>query len=85
MSDVQLTVNVPKELNDVRVALVQLIKDVRAGHSPAQIMGNLGLFLAAIDGIGKIPEEIKTELVQSLQLAGLFAADVMGALLTPQV
>lgn len=85
MTDVKIELQVPKELNDVRVALVQLVKDVRAGHSVAQILANLGIFLEAVNGIAQIPEEIKTELQGSLEVGALFASDVIGALLTPQI
>lgn len=85
MTNVKVEVQVPKELNDVRLAIVQLIKDVKAGHNASQILANLGLFLEAINGLANIPAEVKAELQGSLELAGLFAADVVGALLAPQV
>ncbi len=84
MTNVKVEVQVPKELNDVRLAIVQLIKDVKAGKNASQILANLGLFLEAVNGIANIPMEVQTELQGSLELAGLFAADVVGALLTPQ-
>jgi hypothetical protein len=85
MTDVKIELQVPKELNDVRVALVQLVKDVRAGHSVAQILANLGVFLEAVNGISEIPDEVKNELQGSLEVGALFASDVIGALLTPQI
>ena len=84
MSEVQLTVTVPKEVNDLRTALVTVIQDVKAGQNLVQMLSNLSVFVTAIAGVTAIPDDVKSDLTGSLQVAGLFAADVVGVLLAPK-
>lgn len=84
MNEVQITVNVPKEVNEMRIALVTVIKDVKQGKSLVEMLSNLSLFVTAIAGVEQIPAEFKADLTGSLQVAGLFAADVVGVLLAPK-
>lgn len=79
---VDVTVKVPKEFNDVRVALVELVKDVKAGKDVGTIAAeNLPTLLAAIAGADQIPTEFREELAKSTAAAGLLGGEVVGAFL----
>lgn len=78
---VPVTVQVPKELNDVRVALVELIKDVKAKKDVGLIAAeNLSLLLQAIAGADQIPDEVKSELQKSTVAMGLMGGEIVGAI-----
>lgn len=82
---VPLTLQVPKELNDVRVALVGIVDDIKAGKTAGEIAGeNLPALFAAIDNAGKIPEEAKEKIRESCALGGLMGGELLGVLLAPK-
>lgn len=81
---VDVQIKAPKELNDVRVALVGLIEDLKAKKSLEQIAaGNLFKLSEAVGGIDKIPAEFQEELAKSMAVTGLLGGQVAGALLAP--
>lgn len=52
----------PKELHDVKTAIVELVKDVKDKKDMGLIMGeNLPLLMNAFQGYEKLTEEIKSE------------------------
>jgi len=57
---VKVEINTPKELHDVVVAVVDLIKDFKDGKPVAEIViGSLEGFRLAVENSGKIPGELK--------------------------
>ena len=78
---VDVTFQAPKELNDVRVALVELVQLLKDKKDLTAILGKLSLFMAAVDGLAAIPQEFKEELKKSLESAGYFGGQLMGVLL----
>lgn len=79
---VSVTVQVPKELNDVRLALVSLLSDLKAKKDMTSIIGgNLKLLSDAIDNINQLDDEFRGKLKESLTGCGLTVGEVMGALL----
>lgn len=75
----EIKVEVPKELNDCLVMLVELVKDIKDKKELAVIVSeNLPNLIAAIDGAQKIPEELKGPGVY--KAAGLFAGEIVEAL-----
>ena len=74
-------VKVPKELNEVRKALVAVIGDIKQGKDVAEIAaGNFNLLVAAVGGIDQLDDEVKAELAASVAAAGLLTADIIGVL-----
>lgn len=83
---VPVTYQAPKELNDVRVCLVELIKDVKAGKSPAAIAAeNLPLLLTMMSGIDQLPTEVREELAKSCETGGHMGGELLAVLLSPKV
>jgi hypothetical protein len=81
---VTVSYKAPKELNDFRVALVALIEDLMAKKSISQIaLENVQNFWTAIQGIDKLPQELKSELHASLETIGHLGGCIAGCLLTP--
>lgn len=79
---VKVEVEVPKELNDVRVAVVSVVADIKAGKPLLEVAGgNLQKLNDAISGADKIPDELKAELAGSIALAGLMGGEVLAELL----
>lgn len=75
-------VECPKELNDVRKAVVAVVEDVKAGKDVGEIAtGNLQLLADAISGLDKIPDEISEDLSNSVKCLGLLGGDLAGILL----
>lgn len=79
MALVSLKVDVPKEMNDIRVFLVQLIADIKAKKSVAEIVGgSLGGLMAAIEGWDQLDDEAK--LKEAYNLYGVLLGDIAKAL-----
>lgn len=78
---VDINFKAPKELNDVRVALIELTQALKDGGGLAAVLGKLGLLMTAIDGLQTIPEEFKEELKKSLELSGFMGGELVGVLL----
>lgn len=75
MALVEETVLVPKEMQDVRVFLVQLMKDIKAKKGVAEIAaGSLGNLMAAVEGYDQLDDEAK--LSEAYNLYGLLVADI---------
>lgn len=82
MGLISVSVQVPKELNDVRVALLGVIESVKAGKDAAQIiLGNLEKLSEAIKNAQAIPDEFKANLKESAALSGLLGGEILGSLL----
>lgn len=68
-------VRLPKESQDVRVLLVELIKDIKEKKPIAQIASeNLENLMKAVEGFEKIPNEVKDE--SFYDLSALMASDI---------
>lgn len=81
MEKVKLELSVPKELNEACEAVVAIIKAIKAKKSIAEIATDvLPKAYAAIDGVDKIPGEVKEDLKGTIQLGGLLAADIVSVL-----
>lgn len=82
MDTVKIELDLPKELFEVKVAVVELLKDILAGKGLPELVGeNLSNLSKAVGGADKLDDEIKEDLAASLQCAGLFGADIVSALL----
>ena len=82
-------VKVPKELNDVRIAIAGLVKSIKKAKAdgfdlaidvPEVVMASYKNVVHAIEGVDKVPMEIRKELGASIVCAGLMGADVLEAL-----
>lgn len=85
MTKVTETVEVSKELNDVRKALVKVVKSSKeavadgfqAGQDiPAIAMASYQELLEALKGLNDVPAEFKEDLGASVRCAGLLAGDL---------
>ena len=83
------TVQVPKELNDVRVAIVKIVESSKkacedgfqAGQDiPAVVMASYQSLVLAIDGISKVKYEAKHAMGESIVCASLMGTDILKAL-----
>ena len=80
-----VSVKCPKELNDVRKAIVGIVEDVKAGKDLVLIAGeNLQALSDAIAGLEKIPGEVKDALPESVSRMGLMAGELVGILAGPR-
>ncbi len=78
---IPVTLQAPKELNDVRIALVDLISMIKAKKGVTEILGKLSEFMAAVDGASNIPTEFKDELKASVETVGYMGGQLVGVLL----
>lgn len=79
METVKKEINVPKELNDVGVFVVELIKDIKAKKGVTLIIGeNLTNLMTAVEGFDKLGAEAKS--AESFDFYALLAADIGKAL-----
>lgn len=70
-----------KELDDVFVLAIELVKDIRAKKSATVIAGeNLQNFINAVNAFDQIPEEAKNKLV-ALQTSGYRSGELAAAIL----
>lgn len=82
MEKVKVELELPKELHEACEAAVAIIKAIKAKKSIAEIATDvLPKAYAAIDGIDKVPAEVKEDLKGTIQVGGLLAADIVAALL----
>lgn len=78
----KIELQVPKELNDVRVALLGVIQSIVDKKDPATIiLGNLEKLSEAIKNVQAIPDEFRAQLKESLALSGLLGGELLGLLL----
>ena len=78
---VDVTFQAPKELNDVRVALIDLVQLLKDKKGLADILAKLGEFTAAVEGIQNVPQDFKDELKKSFETTGYFGGQLVGVLL----
>lgn len=79
---VDINCKVPKEMNDVKVFVVELLKDMKAGKDAASILSeNLANGYKAIEGASNIPVEAKQAAKESAVLAGHMGAEILGVFL----
>lgn len=79
MELVKLEIEVPKEMNDVRLFLVQLVNDIVAKKGVTEIIASsLPSLITAVDGFQKLSEEAKAK--EAYNLYGLLAADLAKSL-----
>jgi hypothetical protein len=82
---VNVNLSVPKELNDVRVALLAVVSDLLAGKDAAAVvLGNIQNLSEAIGNAQAIPEEFKQNLKESAALSGLMGGELIGLVLAPK-
>lgn len=82
MELVDVSYKAPKELNDVRVALVAVIEDLKAGKDLLTVGAeNLALLSTAVAGVGNLPAEVKAELKESSECIGHMVGEIAGVLL----
>lgn len=79
MALVEVKLNVPKEMNDIRLFLVQLVVDLKAKKPMAELIaGSLAGLMAAVEGYEQLGDEAK--LAEAYNLYALLAADIAKAL-----
>lgn len=79
MEVVKKEIEVPKELNEVAVFVVELLKDIMAKKDIAAISAeNLPNLMAAVNGFEAMKEELKDEKV--FDLAALMVSDIVKVL-----
>jgi hypothetical protein len=79
MDLVKKEVSVPKELNEVGVFIVELLKDIKAKKGVTLIIGeNLTNLMTAVEGFDKLGDEVKS--VESYDFYALLASDIAKAL-----
>jgi hypothetical protein len=79
MANVKIELEVPKEMDDVRKFLVQLVADIKNKKPIAELVaGSLPGLIAAVDGYDQIDDEAKTK--EAYNLYGLLASDIAKAL-----
>jgi hypothetical protein len=75
----KIELEVPKEMNDVRKFIVQLIVDIKAKKPLADLVaGSLPGLIASVDGYDQLDDEAKTK--EAFNLYGLLASDMAKAL-----
>lgn len=92
MSQVELveeSVKVPKELNEVRLAVRSLVTSIKSAKAdgldlavdiPAVVMASYKDVVKAIEDVDKVPAEVREALSESVVCAGMLGADVLAAL-----
>jgi len=79
MEFVEQVVKLPKELSEVKKALVELVADIAAKKEISILIAeNLPLLMAAIEGFDKMGEEIKTP--EAANVAALLGAEIFQSL-----
>ena len=80
MALVEISLAVPKEMNDVRLFLVALVEAIKAKKSLAEISaGSLPGLMSAIEGFDQLDDEAK--LAEAYNLYALLVADLARVLL----
>jgi hypothetical protein len=82
MPDIQITFNVPQEIQTVGQCLVTLVTAVKAKQPILQIAeSDLAQLVAAVEALSAIPADIKAEPANSVMYAGFLGGQVVAALL----
>ena len=80
------SVKCPKELNDVRKAIVGIIEDIKDGKDLMLIAGeNLQALSEAVSGLEQIDDELADNLQESVNCLGLMTGEIIGILAKPAV
>jgi len=80
-----VSVKCPKEVNDVRKAVVGIVSDIKAGKSLVEIAGgNLKALSDAIEGVEKIGDEVREAPAETVACLGLLAGELVGVLVAPK-
>lgn len=81
---VKVELEVPKEMNDVKVFLIQLVQDIKEKKDIAVIISSsLPALISAVDGYEKLGEEAK--LAEAYNMYALLVADLAKVLLAKPV
>ena len=81
MEMVQESVNLPVELNQVRVAVVKIVKNIASGQNAVSaVLGSLSELEAAVANFQQIPVEVKTDPSDSMTVGALMIRDILAAL-----
>lgn len=79
MEFVEQAVKMPKELSEVKKALVELVADIAAKKEMAVIVAeNLPLLMAAIEGFDKMKDEVQAP--EAANVVAMLGAEVYQAL-----
>ena len=71
-----------KEIDDVGVLLVQIVRDAKAGKSAMEIAsGSVGNLLNALTGVDQLPAEVKANRKVALQTIGFRTGELTDAIL----
>ena len=77
-------VEVAKEIDDVLVLVKELIADIKAKKDAAALMAeNIQGLMTAIEGIDKIPQELKEELAEVIMSGMVRTGEIIKVLVTP--
>jgi len=80
-----VAVKCPKELNDIRKAVVGIVKDIKAKKDLVSIAGgNLQALSDAIAGLEQLDDELKEALPEAVACLGVMAGEIVGALAKPK-
>lgn len=80
------TVKYAKEIDDVQVALNELVRDIKAKKSIGQITTeNLPTIIAAVDGADQMDDEIAANRKVALQTIGYRSGELVDVLLPAPV
>ena len=75
MELVDVALKVPKEMNDIKVALIGLVEDIKAKKGVAAIVAeNIPALMSAIEGFDQLGEEAKS--AEAYNLYALLLADL---------
>lgn len=75
-------VDYSKELDDVALLLVTVVRDIRAGKSAAELAADaFPKLIEALNGVDAVPGELKENLEVSLQTMGYRLGELVGAVL----
>ena len=77
-------VEVAKEIDDVLVLVKELVADIKAKKDAATLMAeNIQHLMTAIEGIDKIPQELKEELSEVIMSGMVRTGEIIKVLVTP--
>ena len=79
---VTISLEVPKEMNDVREALMGLVVDIKAKKSIGEMAANaFPKFVAAVEGVDQLDDAVREKMKSSSALIGLTAGEAIGTML----
>lgn len=73
-----VTVSIPKQVDDVLLLLVDAVKVLKAKGDLSSLLPQL---ISAIDGVGSVPEEAQAALFETLDAVALRGVQIAKALL----